>query len=349
MVEGRRARNELRRLGGRRPPLSRAVRARPHDPGGHRVGRIPLGPGAALDPRVGGGQMRLDRAAPRGPVVRAAVRARDPIQRLGRDPDRRRQHRHVARERLEHRQPEPLAVRRDQHRVGGVDPQRHRTRLDVPERQHAARRRRRRARDRGASRVAGGRRGTAGRVRPGRGPAPRGRRRAGSARTGAGRRRRATPRWSHASRPRPGARAASGSETVATRSRNGTAPSEIARDRGCARSVPWNVTAWAPAGAARAGHAVRPKWAWTTSKRSPPYRRRSARAARPYARGLPGANANSSTSASGIRRSASTWSRTKLPSAGRAGDGYMLVMTKARTEGRERIGLPSPTRPSPGA
>ena len=37
--------------------------------------------------------------------------------------------------------------------------------------------------------------------------------------------------------------------------------------------------------------------------------------------GSPGENANSSTSTSGIRRSASTWSRTKLPSAGRARDG----------------------------
>ena len=44
-------------------------------------------------------------------------------------------------------------------------------------------------------------------------------------------------------------------------------------------------------------------------------------------------NANTVTSMPSIRRSASTWSRTKLPSAGRAGVGYMLVTTNARTVG----------------
>ena len=97
-----------------------------------------------------------------------------------------------------------------------------------------------------------------------------------------------------------------------------------ARVRGCATSVPWTVSARTRAGTARAGQAVRPKWACTTSKRGRGGRRLSVerravaaaqldRRARERARA--GANSYSSTSRPSSVRSAATWSRTKLPAA----------------------------------
>jgi len=78
-----------------------------------------------------------------------------------------------------------------------------------------------------------------------------------------------TPHGSTARWPRrtahPGTSAASGSDTVATRSRNGSAAVVIARERGWTRSVPCKVTACAPPAAAKAGQADSPKWACTTS------------------------------------------------------------------------------------
>ena len=63
-------------------------------------------------------------------------------ERLRRDPDRRREHGHVAGQRLEHGEPEALALGGDQHRVGGVDPQRHVGRARRRRASAAARRRR---------------------------------------------------------------------------------------------------------------------------------------------------------------------------------------------------------------
>jgi hypothetical protein len=64
------------------------------------------------------------------------------VQRDRVDPDRRPERGHPARERLDHRQPEALVLRRHEHRVGGVDPVRHLGGVGVPEREqrHVARR-----------------------------------------------------------------------------------------------------------------------------------------------------------------------------------------------------------------
>ena len=62
----------------------------------------------------------------RSSVERRAERARRcPRAPRAWTPDRRREHRHVARQRLEHRQPEALGVRGHEHGVGGVDRERH--------------------------------------------------------------------------------------------------------------------------------------------------------------------------------------------------------------------------------
>ena len=79
---------------------------------------------AAGDARVGLGEQRRERGrqvcASYGPQSVPV----DPVERLGRDAHRRREHRHVAGERLEHGEAEALGVGRHEHRVGGVDRER---------------------------------------------------------------------------------------------------------------------------------------------------------------------------------------------------------------------------------
>ena len=58
-------------------------------------------------------------------LERRAQRAVDARERLGVDADGRGEHGHVAGERLEHGQPEALALGGHEHGVGGVHPQRH--------------------------------------------------------------------------------------------------------------------------------------------------------------------------------------------------------------------------------
>ena len=122
--------------------------------------------------------------------------------------------------------------------------------------------------------------------------------------------------------------------------------SVIARERGCARSVPWSVTARTSPWAANAGHALRPKWAWTTSNRV-------AAAPAELAGGLgsrrtcrPVRTRTRRRRPQSMRRSASTWSRTKLPSAGRAALGYMLVTISARMRPRETTAALAPCIPA---
>ena len=77
---------------------------------------------------------------------------------------------------------------------------------------------------------------------------------------------RSTPHGSTATRrrvPAPATRSrASVAETVAARSTNRSAARLSRPLRGCARSVPWNVTTCGAPRSASAGHAVRPKCAW---------------------------------------------------------------------------------------
>src|SRR5581483_8023789 len=115
----------------------------------------------------------------------------------------------------------------------------------------------------------------------------------------------------------------------------------MARERGWARSVPCSVTARARPWAASAGHSDSPKWAWTTSNRSPRWRRRSWAAPSIHARAPPAENENTSRSTSPLRRRACTWSWTKLPSPGLAGVGYMLVTISARMARRLYFVLPT--------
>ena len=70
--------------------------------------------------------------------------------------------RHAARQRLDHRQPEPLGLRRHEHGVGGVDPVRHLGGRDAAHRQQRRVAGRLAARGRSASAAATGRAGTAG-------------------------------------------------------------------------------------------------------------------------------------------------------------------------------------------
>ena len=183
--------------------------------------------------------------------------------------DRRGQTGHVAGERLEHGEAEALVRGGHEHGVGGVDVERHLEGMNAPERQESrVTRRLLRAVEAldGARGV--GREEQARLVgRPGRGArAPR---RAGSARSGRDRRRTGSTATRRRS-PAPGTSRASSGLTAATRSTNGSAARVIFRERGWRRSVPWSVTTCGAPRSASAGHAVSPKCAWMTSKRSPP-------------------------------------------------------------------------------
>jgi glutamate racemase len=91
--------------------------------------------GAAVAPRVRHGQVRRQRVPPCVQVERAAVRPRNPVQHLRGDSGRGGEHRDIARERFQHRQPEALALRGHEDGVGGVHPERHLLRVDVAKRE----------------------------------------------------------------------------------------------------------------------------------------------------------------------------------------------------------------------
>ena len=111
-------------LGGAGPRVQGGAPGVDHAPG-HHVAGPPLGARAPGDARIGIGQMRAPAppSSVRGHRARRACR-RSPSSACGCDPDRGGEHRHVAGQRLEHGQPEALALGGDEHRVGGVDPQR---------------------------------------------------------------------------------------------------------------------------------------------------------------------------------------------------------------------------------
>ena len=149
------------------PELCRADRSGPrrrraHAPPCGRSRRGPLAGGrrCADRSREVGAQQLVPSAPTSNGAQSVPVEA---AQHERRDPDRRGQHGDVAGERLEHREPEALAVRRDEHGVRRVDPERHVCRA-APRAARAARRRGSappaRARGRGASPVWPGRRGT---------------------------------------------------------------------------------------------------------------------------------------------------------------------------------------------
>ncbi len=194
---------------------------------------------------------------------------------------------------------------------------------------------------RSASRGAPGRPGTAGSGRPGQARARRGRRHGGSARSGPCRRRTAAPAMScldGPARDRPRERLRDASRRGRTRA----APaSVIARERGWRQvgAVQRHRACRAPAAPARARPSARSARGRCRTSAAAKPRRSCARRARVRGRLPPGANANSSSSTSAILRSASTWSRTKLPSAGRSALGYMFVTTSARIA-RERSAVP---------
>lgn len=89
----------------------------------HPIGGVERGAIATLDSRIGGVEMRRYRVAPPGVVKWAAVGARDSLERFRRDPNRRRDHRHVARQRFERRQTEALSVGWNEHRIRRIDEQ----------------------------------------------------------------------------------------------------------------------------------------------------------------------------------------------------------------------------------
>ena len=80
----------------------------------------------------------------------------------------------------------------------------------------------------------------------------------------------------------PGTLALKARLTAAVRSTNGRTLRVMTFERGWKRSLPCRVTSTGPSRASTAGQAVRPKWAWTTSKRGVggPNLWRSSRAAR---------------------------------------------------------------------
>ena len=177
-------------------------------------------------------------------------------------------------------------------------------------------------------------------VRPARGPGParRAPARGGADGSARGPRRRAAPARA-AAPPGRAVRRASEAETAASRSISGSTAAVATRVRGWRTSVPCTVSARTRAGTARAGQAVRPKCACTTSKRGGRAGGRASRARRSGGAGrarrrasalAPGGNSCSSTSSPSSRRSAATWSRTKRPRSGWAASGSMLETTSAR-------------------
>ena len=115
--------NAIRRHGGQ--CARRRRRARPG--AGRRTARRGRAPGSATRRA----QVGLERRAPGAELERRAERPRDAAQRLGVDADGRGQHRHVAGERLEHRQAEALVPGWHQNRVDGVEPQRRARGIDA--------------------------------------------------------------------------------------------------------------------------------------------------------------------------------------------------------------------------
>ena len=252
---------------------------------------------------------------------------------------------HAARQRLDHRQPEALVLRRHEHGVGGVDPVR-----------DLVRRRRRPSVSSGAS-PAASTRAVEALERPRRvvreqqvravGVEPEARARlarAGSAGSARGRCRRAARRRA-ASSPRPGTLALNSRETAAGSAVNGSAARVTRFERGWKRSLPCSVTTTgaepreqrrprrqaevrvhdveAPArdsGAAVARGARRSRARRARRRTARPRRRRGAAAPRP-----------------GRARTS--------PAPGRSGVGYMFVTTSARTAAPTVV----PVTPSPHA
>ena len=215
-----------------------------HAPGHGRRGP-PQRRAAALDARVGGGEVRRQRGAPRGRgrTARTACPSM-PASAARVDADRRGEHRHVAGERLEHGEAEALVLGGHEHGVGGVDLQRDLvgcTRPSVIRRASPAASRARSKRLTGRVRVGGEEQdGLVGREPEAR------------ARLGAGDRREALEvDAAGQDRDAPAAPVAGlGGErplTAATRSQTAARRGVIRRERGWRRSVPWSVTTWAQA------------------------------------------------------------------------------------------------------
>ena len=307
---------------------------------GHRRGRERS---AAARPATRGSsrpQVRRQRGAPALQLEGGAERALDARERLGVDPDRRRQHRHVAGQRLEHGQPEALALGRHEHGVGGVHPQRHALGLDASEREQLGAGCARRAPAARSWRFSA-RAGSAGnsRQRPPRLEPQLGARLARGAAGGSARcrRRRGAPRAG--ARPGPGISPRQRRRDGRRRGRSGAArprsPGACGGRRGRCRAS----SAPAP-GRARPARARRSGRSGRARRRSGPRRP----AAGPTAAPSGGAARRPRAQRAGAGRelvqldlepveprSAATWSRTKRPRAGWAASGSMLETTSART------------------
>jgi hypothetical protein len=81
--------------------------------------------------------VRLEGDLPDRAIERRAQRPGDPVERRRVDSDGRRQHGHVARQRLEHGKAEALVGGRHEDGVGGVDVERHLEGMNAPERQES--------------------------------------------------------------------------------------------------------------------------------------------------------------------------------------------------------------------
>ena len=135
-------------------------------------------------------------------------------------------------------------------------------------------------------------------------------------------------------RPAPGMFSLNARETAAGSAMNGSAARVNGRERGCSRSLPCSVTTQRAQAREQRGPGDEPEVHVHDVElaglvAAPQLARGTRVVARPG-----GEKWNSSTSTSPRRCSASTWSRTNGPEAGRSGVGYMFVTTSARTAGR---------------
>ena len=326
-----RARPSEHALRHQRRPSTRSAPARGRRP------RIVARRGAARARRASAGS----NGAAVGPVdARRAPRARSPTGVA--------EHRHVARQRLEHREPEPLALGGHQHRVGGVDPQRHLRRDRRRRAPAAARRRRPPARGRSASRGGLGRPGTAGRGRRGRARA----RARASARAIGRKRSVSTPQGSTAAAARRPARDLARAAARTPPPTRSMSAQRRERDRAASGGGRGRCRGASPPARGPAAAERRPRGQAEVgvddveARRGE--RRRSSRGARDTRRAAGREREHLDVDVAERGAAPATWSRTKLPSAGRSRVGYMLVTISARIGGASVLAArPDARTPAP--
>ena len=252
------------------------------------------------------------------------------------DPDRRPERGHAAGERLDHREAEALVLRRDQHRVGGVDPVRHLVGRHAAQRQqrHVAGRLPRAVEPlQRARRVVREEQVRAGRVEAEARARLRARDRAGSAR--------GDPDREHgdaAAVPAPGRLRLNARETAAGSAVNGSAARVTRRERRTNRSLPCSVTTTGPRRAASAGQGGEAEVGVHDVEALAARSRRADRRRRPQA--ARAGRAGTRTPRPRRRRAGAAprpGRATKIPRCGAAAVGHMLVTTSARTAERTSV------------